>query len=68
MTMTKRVALLEGRKPARVTIPPEVAHHLGVPDDVAQRIEAAIRAGTFPSSLSTDDLRAIDDTRTVTHG
>lgn len=60
-----RIAQLERNRPAPST---GEALDLDLPPDMCERIEAAQAAGTFPQSLSDDDLRAVVDAADVAKG
>jgi hypothetical protein len=56
MTLRKRIDSLEGNRPD-----PAPPLDLDLAPDLAQRIRDTQSAGTFPASLSTADLEAIND-------
>ena len=56
MTLRKRIDRLEGARPD-----PAAPLDLDLAPDLAQRSRDAQAAGTFPASLSTADLAAIND-------
>lgn len=54
MTLGKRLDRLEGTALPRLRAP-----DIDLPPDLCARINAAQAAGTFPQSLSTDDLMVV---------
>ena len=63
MTLRKRLNRLEGNRP-----PGPDMLDLDLPPDLCTRIDAAKAAGTFPQSLSDDDLMTVIHAADVARG
>ena len=59
MTLRTRLATLEKSRPAPAKAPGLKMSDLNLPPDLCDRIKAAYKAGTYPHSLSIDDVMTI---------